>query len=57
MYEELKEAVLLQQFKLSIHPSTKAHLEEHRISKLKQAAICADEYELTQKMSFVKQGF
>ena len=56
-YEELKEVVLLEQFKLSIHPSFKVHLEEHKSTKLKQAAISADDYELTHKRNFVKQGF
>ena len=47
----------MEQFKLGIHPSIKAHLEEYKITKLKQAAISANDYELTHKINFVEQGF
>ena len=56
-YKELKEVVLLEQFKLSIHPNIKAYLVEHKITELKQVAISADNYELTHKINFVEQGF
>ena len=53
----MKEVVLLEQFKLSIHPNIKAYLVEHKITELKQVAISADNYELTHKINFVEQGF
>ena len=53
-YEELKEVVLMEEFKNSVPLSIKTHLEEHQINKLKKAAVVADDYELTHKMSVGK---
>ena len=56
-FDELKEVVLMEEFKNSVPPNIKIHLEEHRITKLNKAAIAADDYELTHKMSTVKTNF
>ncbi len=56
-FEELKEVVLMEEFKNSVPLSIKTHLEEHKITKLKKAAVVADDYELTHKMSMGKTNF
>ena len=54
---ELKEVVLMEEFKNSVPLSIKTHLEEHQIIKLKKAAVVANDYELTHKMSVGKTNF
>ena len=56
-YEELKEVVLMEEFKNSVPMSIKTHLEEHQITKLKKAPVVADDYESTHKMSVSKTNF
>ena len=47
---ELKELVLLEDFKESVTKDLKLHLEELRVKTLKQASSFADEYSLTHKV-------
>ena len=47
----------MEEFKNSVPLSIKTHLEEHQITKLKKAAVVADDYELTHKMSVGKTNF
>ena len=53
-YEKLRELVLLKEFKRSVSKEIKIHLEETKVASLKQAAIMADDYDLTHKNSFVR---
>ena len=41
---DLKQLVLLEEFKRSIPPETRTHLEEQHVTTLTQAAVMADEY-------------
>ena len=53
-YEKLRELMLLEEFKCSVSKDIKIHLEETKVASLKQAAVMADDYELTHKHSFVR---
>ena len=47
----------MEEFKNSVPLGIKTHLEEHQITKLKKAAVVADDYELTHKMGVGKTNF
>ncbi|PJE77464.1 hypothetical protein CI610_03612 [invertebrate metagenome] len=49
--EKLRELVLMEEFKKCVHNDVKSHLDEHKVDTLNQAAIMADDYSLTHKLS------
>ena len=49
-YEKLEELILLEQFKISIHPSIKMFLDERDVGSIEEAAKLADNYALTHKI-------
>ena len=47
--------VLLEEFKDKARPDIRSHLEEQKVEKLQKAAVMADDYALTHKMSSKKR--
>ena len=47
----LKQMVLLEEFKDKVRPDIRSHLDEQKFEELEKAAIMADDYALTHKMS------
>ena len=47
----LKQMVLLEEFKNKVRPDIRSHLDEQKVEELEKAAIMADDYALTHKMS------
>ena len=43
--------VLLEEFQDKVRPDIRSHLDEQKVEELEKAAIMADVYALTQKMS------
>ena len=52
-FNQLKQIVLIEQFKTCIHAEIKAHLDERDIDNLQDAATTADDYALTHKLSSI----
>ena len=50
-FKKLKQMVLLEEFKDKIRPDIRSHLDEQKVEELEKAAIMADDYALTHKMS------
>ncbi|XP_033100281.1 uncharacterized protein LOC117103773, partial [Anneissia japonica] len=50
-FDNLREVLLLEEFKRSIPSEIKLHLDERKVMGAKEAAIMADDYELTHKIS------
>ena len=50
-FKKLKQMVLLEEFKDKVRPDTRSHLDEQKVEELEKAAIMADDYALTHKMS------
>ena len=50
-FKKLKQMVLLEEFKDKVHPYIRSHLDEQKVEELEKAAIMADDYALTHKMS------
>ena len=50
-YKKLKQMVLLEEFKDKVRPDIRSHLDEQKVEELEKAAIMADDYALTHKMS------
>ena len=50
-FKKLKQMVLLEEFKGKVWPDIRSHLDEQKLEKLEKAAIMADDYALTHKMS------
>ena len=50
-FKKLKQMVLLEEFKDKVRPDIRSHLDEQKVEELEKAAIMADDYALTQKMS------
>ena len=50
-FEKLKQKVLLEEFKDKVRPEIRSHLDEQKVEELEKAAVMADDYALTQKMS------
>ena len=50
-FKKLKQMVLLEEFKDKIWPDIRSHLDEQKVEELEKAAIMADYYALTHKMS------
>ena len=44
--------MLIEEFKSCIHPNIRTHLDERKIELLGEAAMAADDYALTHKLSF-----
>ena len=43
--------VLLEEFKDKVRPDIRSHLDEQKVEKLEKAAVMANDYALTHKMS------
>ena len=54
--KKLKQMVLLEEFKDKVRPDIRSHLDEQKVEELEKAAIMADDYALTHKMSSSKSG-
>ena len=50
-FQKLKQMVLLEEFKDKVRPDIRSHLDEQKVEELEKAAIMADDYALTHKMS------
>ena len=50
-FKKLKQMVLLEEFKVKVRPDIRSHLDEQKVEELEKAAIMADDYALTHKMS------
>ena len=49
--EKLKQMVLLEEFIDKVWPNIRSHLDKLKVEELKEAAVMADDYALTHKMS------
>ena len=54
--EDLKQFVLLEEFKNCLPKAMCIYLNEQKVTTLDKAAVLADEFELTHKVHFDKQG-
>ena len=50
-FKKLKQMVLLEEFKDKVWPDIRSHLDEQKVEELEKAAIMADDYALTHKIS------
>ena len=50
-FKKLKQMVLLEEFKDKVRPDIRSHLDEQKVEELEKAAIMANDYALTHKMS------
>ena len=50
-FKKFKQMVLLEEFKDKVRPDIRSHLDEQKVEELEKAAIMADDYALTHKMS------
>ena len=50
-FKKLKQMVLLEEFKDKVRPDIRSHLDKQKLEELEKAAIMADDYALTHKMS------
>ena len=50
-FKKLKQMVLLEEFKDKVWPDIRSHLDEQKVEELEKAAVMADDYALTHKMS------
>ena len=50
-FKKLKQMVLLEEFKDKVRPDIRSHLDEQKVDELEKAAVMADDYALTHKMS------
>ena len=50
-FKKLKQMVLLEEFKGKVQSDIRSHLDEQKVEELEKAAIMADDYALTHKMS------
>ena len=50
-FKKLQQMVLLEEFKDKVRPDIRSHLDEQKVEELEKAAIMADDYALTHKMS------
>ena len=50
-FKKLKQMVLLEEVKDKVRPDIRSHLDEQKVEELEKAAIMADDYALTHKMS------
>lgn len=54
-YNSLRELILLEEFKTGLPECIVVHLNEQKVSTLKEAAVIADEFVLTHKTVFVQK--
>ncbi len=50
-YDKLKQLVLVEEFKRGVSAEIRVHLDEHKVTDLKSAAVLAHDYALTHKKS------
>ena len=50
-FKKLKQMVLFEEFKDKVRPDIRSHLDEQKVEELEKAAMMADDYALTHKMS------
>ena len=50
-FKKLKQMVSLEEFKDKVRPDIRSHLDEQKVEELEKAAVMADDYALTHKMS------
>ena len=50
-FKKLKQMVLHEEFKVKVRPDIRSHLDEQKVEELEKAAVMADDYALTHKMS------
>ena len=50
-FKKLKQMVLFEEFKDKVRPDIRSHLDEQKVEELEKAAVMADDYALTHKMS------
>ena len=50
-FKKLKQMVLPEEFKDKVRPDIRSHLDEQKMEELEKAAVMADDYALTHKMS------
>ena len=50
-FKKLKQMVLLEEFKDKVRPDIRSHLDEQKVEELEKAAVMADDFALTHKMS------
>ena len=50
-FKKLKQMALLEEFKDKVRPDIRSHLDEQKVEELEKAAVTADDYALTYKMS------
>ena len=55
-FKQLRQLVLIEQFKECIHANIKTHLDERDINNLEDAATTADDYALTYRLSTNNMG-
>ena len=55
-FENLKEMILLEEFKNCVHPSIKNHITEHKAQTLQKASEMADEFFLSHRHIFQKSS-
>ena len=55
-FKQLRQLVLIEQFKECIHANIKTHLDERDINNLEDAATTADDYALTHRLSTSNMG-
>ena len=56
-YDNLRQLMLIEEFKRCIHPDIKTYLDEQKAETLEDAARYADDYSLTHKVSFGRSNF
>jgi hypothetical protein len=54
-YDNLRQLLLIEEFKGCIHADVKSFLDEKQVDNLEEAARLADDYSLTHKVSFVNK--
>ena len=56
-FEQLRQLILVEEFKRQTPSDIRSHLDEHQVNDLHMAATMADDYSLTHKSTFHKVGF
>ena len=55
-FKKLKQMVLLEEFKDKVRPDIRFYLDDQKVEELEKAAIMADDYALTHKMSYCSKS-
>ncbi len=55
-YDNLRQVILIEEFKGCVRDSIKTHLDEQKVTTLEDAARMADDYSLTHKTTFSNKG-